>query len=367
MTGLVTRTPQQEVIAQIRGEDFHTQLAAALPEGIPPERFARILVTALLDDQIRQTDPAKQLLSADRASLFQACLKCAQDGLLPDGRQAALVRRGKNVVYQPMVAGLRTIAAEYGWTIRSAAVRANDEFAYNDEPPELRHKVATDGDRGELVYAYAVARHKDGRREQRVMTREEVLKRMDSATTKQVWEKWPDEMWAKTSVRDLFQELPFAVAERVAVALRVAELDPGEAANALYGVEIPEGDSAAGTTGGDGPPAEPQPPTPPVAAQPSDDEPGPEPVEVSGEEADLEALAAEAAKYVPPNGKFSDGGAHGPQSLSQIYALSTGEGWFRWALGSVTAPPEYVAAVWSFARVALPEVYQAALAKRELG
>ena len=34
-----------------------------------------------------------------------------------------------------------------------------------------------------LVAAYAVARHKDGRREQRVMTRDEVLKRQSVATS----------------------------------------------------------------------------------------------------------------------------------------------------------------------------------------
>lgn len=63
-----------------------------------------------------QSNPA--LLSADRQTLFQACMKCAQDGLLPDGREAALVifRTKKKidnrdvwvdaVQYMPMVAGV---------------------------------------------------------------------------------------------------------------------------------------------------------------------------------------------------------------------------------------------------------------------
>lgn len=371
MTDIAT-TDQPTVIQEIRSHAFQEQLAAALPPGITPERFARITVTALLDDQARQRDPSKQLLACDRLSLYQAVIKCAQDGLLPDGRQAALVKRGNKVVYQPMVAGLRAIAARYGWTLRANAVRENDEFDWMDEPQELRFKMAAEN-RGELVHAYAVARHKDGRQEQRVMTRDEVLKRMASATSKNVWESWPDEMWAKTAARDLFQELAFApeLAEKLREEL---ELDP---IDQLYGPQdvsaaLPEGTTATAETGA--------PPAP-------DDEPGPEaaaseaPAVVEAEPivpvdapahtpapdtAAINAAAEAASSYVPPNGKFSANGANGPKTLAEILEGEKGADWFSWSLSKIDSPPEYRDAIRNYARVFAPVLYQEQIAKEEL-
>src|SRR5579872_7163533 len=84
---------------------------AVLPGNIPVERFKRMVITAL------NTNP--DLAQADRRSLFNSCIKCASDGLLPDGREAALVvyntkiKRGSReyradmVRYLPMIAGIR--------------------------------------------------------------------------------------------------------------------------------------------------------------------------------------------------------------------------------------------------------------------
>lgn len=366
MSDLATQETPQSVIAEIRSPAFREQLAAALPPGITPDRFQRVAVTALLDDQARQRDPAKQLLACDRLSLYQAVIKCAQDGLLPDGRQAALVKRGDKVAYQPMVGGLRAIAAEHGWTIRGTAVREADEFDYTDEPPSLYHKVGP-APRGELVYAYAVARHRDGRREQRVMTRDEVLKRAESATTNQVWEKWPDEMWAKTPVRDLFQELPLDPAERA----RVSSILAGDPVEALYGPQPSEQESRTPLRSDEAAGGEGDPPTPPAALSSDEDEPGPSEPETAAAltgEADIATLAATAAGYVPPNGKYAAGGAHGPKTLAEILALGEdGEKWIRWALASkgVAEVPPYLAAVTSFARVYAVAPYQEALARKE--
>jgi recombination protein RecT len=367
VTDLEVQQTSSAVIAGIRSPEFADQLAAALPPGLTPDRFQRLTVTALLDDQIKQRDPAKQLLACDRASLFQAIIKSAQDGLTPDGREAALVKRGDKVVYQPMVAGLRKIAARYGWTIRSAAVREKDEFDYTDEPPSLYHKVFTSGARGELVFAYAVARHEDGRREQRVMTRDDVLKRAESATTKQVWDAWPDEMWAKTPARDLFQELPFAVAYRAVERI--------EAEDAVF-EPVPQSE-IEGSAGADGivSPPETQPTAEPAAADPpsaaaGNDDPEPEPTPADGGEATPEALqqlAAAAALYVPPNGKYAEKGDHGPKTLAEIAEMGDdGKRWFEWALPRVSDPPEYAAALWSYARIFLPKQYQEAVAKKDL-
>ena len=74
-------TPVEEVRNAITR--MEPQFHAALPAHIPAKKFVRVACTAI------QTDP--KLMDADRTSLYAACTKAAQDGLLPDGREAALV------------------------------------------------------------------------------------------------------------------------------------------------------------------------------------------------------------------------------------------------------------------------------------
>src|SRR5690349_12093399 len=64
-------------------EKMTPNLALALPKHIPVERFKRVILTAL------NLNP--DLVGADRRSLFNAAQKAAQDGLVPDGREGALV------------------------------------------------------------------------------------------------------------------------------------------------------------------------------------------------------------------------------------------------------------------------------------
>ncbi len=64
-------------------EVYTPNFQAELPSHIPVERFKRTIITALnLNPDLRK---------ADRGSLFNAAVKCAHDGLYPDGREAALV------------------------------------------------------------------------------------------------------------------------------------------------------------------------------------------------------------------------------------------------------------------------------------
>ena len=88
-----------------------SEFAEALPSHIKPEHFQRATLTAL------QQNP--KLIEVDRRSLFNALKRCAQDGLIPDGREAVLViykdrERGSIAQYQPMVAGIRKLVLQSG-------------------------------------------------------------------------------------------------------------------------------------------------------------------------------------------------------------------------------------------------------------
>lgn len=210
MSELATRTPMQEVVARVRSEQMREQIALALPGNVSPERFQRVAVTAI------QQQP--DLITADRESLFGAIVKCAQDGLLPDGREAAFVifkgRDGVKAQYLPMIGGYRKIAAKHGFTISADVVCENDDFQWRKVPPELDHTYDPFEARGAIKGAYAVAFDRDGRlvAPPVVMGLEEIAKvRAVSKTSESEygpWVKWFERMACKTVARRLFKELP---------------------------------------------------------------------------------------------------------------------------------------------------------------
>ena len=133
------------------------EMAPVLPKHIPEEKFKQVVVTAV------QKNP--KLLDLNRQSLFNACMDCAQDGLIPDGREAALVPYKGTVRYTPMIQGITKKARNSGEiaTLDAQVVYANDEFdSWIDEKgAHFKHKKAR-GDRGEPILTYAYAITKDG-------------------------------------------------------------------------------------------------------------------------------------------------------------------------------------------------------------
>lgn len=210
----------KELIAQVGGaiEKMAPQFKAALPSHIPVKRFQRVALMAI------QTDP--ELLKADRASLYQSCLRAAQDGLLPDKREAALVvyrtnvaKRGEaprwenRVQYMPMVAGILKKVRNSGEiaSITAQIVCKNDHFKYNPaSDPVPDHQPDWFGDRGEIVGVYAVAKLKDGTHVVEVMSKREIEKVRESSRAKDggPWTKWYEEMARKTVIRRLSKYLP---------------------------------------------------------------------------------------------------------------------------------------------------------------
>lgn len=217
-------------------------LKDALPKHIDPAKFQRTVMTAA------QSNP--DLLAADRASLITACMKCAQDGLLPDGREAALViystrqKQGsqwvsvKTVQYLPMVYGLRKKILQSGEisTLETNVVyRAEvDSGAFIFEAGTeamLRHRPMLDLSDDQItddciVAAYSVATMKDGSKSFEVMRRSEINKVRQASQTgatgktkynsneiippKGPWVDWFSEMARKTVMRRHSKTLPMS-------------------------------------------------------------------------------------------------------------------------------------------------------------
>ena len=211
----------------------------ALPAHITPEKFQRTLITAV------QADP--ELLKADRRSLILACMKAAQDGCLPDKREAALVVFKENkkvdgqwvtrllVTYMCMVFGLRKKILQSG-EIRDITAKVvyrrealEGHFIYEEGTEAmLRHKPMmdlTDEDTtdDQIVAAYSMATYMDGTKSYELMRRFEIDKVRESSQTGATkdrkgnprnpsgpWVDWYPEQAKKTVMRRHSKTLPMS-------------------------------------------------------------------------------------------------------------------------------------------------------------
>jgi recombination protein RecT len=192
-------------------KQMRERLVAALPAHIPVQSFISTVLTACT------VEP--KLVSCDRHSLFLACLKAARDGLLPDGREAALApfwnkkRQIEEAVYMPMVAGLLKKVRNSGELASLAAnpVYENDVFEYElGDNERIMHKPVFRGARGQLVGAYAIARTKDGAIYRRVLNESDIaLIKAASKGENTPWNgPFVSEMWVKSAIRRLSKILP---------------------------------------------------------------------------------------------------------------------------------------------------------------
>jgi recombination protein RecT len=201
-------TPYQQVALQMDKPETVKSLRDQLPSHISVEKFKKTALVAL------QKTPA--LAEADRQSLYLAINAAAQDGLLPDGREAALVTFGSKVQYMPMIAGILKKVRNSGelQTITAQTVHKKDEFSFwVDETGEhLMHKPDMMGDRGEFVGVYALAKTKDGGTYLEVMSKDKVekIRKVSRAGSGGPWKDWFEEMAEKSALRALAKRLPMS-------------------------------------------------------------------------------------------------------------------------------------------------------------
>ena len=206
----VTKTnPAREFGVQLI--EMKSNLAQALPAGIAADRFIRVTLTAI------QLQP--ELLECERKSLLLACLRAANDGLMPDGREGAFVvfrdkKRGiKTAQWMPMYQGLLKKVRNTGelLSISANVVYERDQFDYElGDNERIVHKPAI-GDRGQPIAAYAIAHLKGGGIEREVMDANAIrqVQAMSRSTGEDsAWMKWPDEQARKTVIRRLYKRLP---------------------------------------------------------------------------------------------------------------------------------------------------------------
>lgn len=177
------------IVLRSQLEQRADEFRMVLPSHITPEKLQRTVLTAV------QLNP--DLLNADRRSFLTACFKAAQDALLPDGREAALVVYNtrqkidgqwstvKQAQYLPMVFGLRKkilqsdeITDLFASVVYKQEIAAG-RFLYEEGTERmLRHKPILDPSfepkDEDIALAYSVATFKDGTKSFEVMRRAEI-------------------------------------------------------------------------------------------------------------------------------------------------------------------------------------------------
>lgn len=188
---------------------MEAEFACALPPQIPAQKFIRTVMTAV------QMQP--DLLGTDRRSLLAACMKAAQDGLLPDGREAALVifrtKSGSMTQYMPMIGGLLKKLRNSGElaSIGAHVAYSADEFRYElGDEERIVHRPKLGSERGDPIAAYAIAKTKDGAIYREVMSVDEInqVRSVSRAKDSGPWASWWSEMARKTVLRRLLKRLP---------------------------------------------------------------------------------------------------------------------------------------------------------------
>jgi recombination protein RecT len=196
---------------------YEPQFAAALPAHIKPEKFRRVVITAINQNP--------DLLHADRRSLFNACVRAASDGLLPDGRQGALVvfntkvKRGgreeyvEMVQWMVMIQGILTRARNTGElaAVSAEIVFERDKFRMSKgDDPRIEHEPYIGDDAGKVIGAYAIASLKDGytQREWMTIAQIEKARAQSRAPNSLMWSKFWSEGARKTVARRMFKWLP---------------------------------------------------------------------------------------------------------------------------------------------------------------
>lgn len=183
-----------------------------LPANVSFEAFRNAAVVAITDNP--------GILQCNNESIFKAIRRLAAAGLVPDGREAAIVPFKGQAQAMPMVYGLIKVARNSGEisSIWAEVVRGDEEFRISmvNGERKFEHDYDPLTRTGEVKGAYAVAKLKDGMIEVEAMGRTDIEKRRKASANQRdanptgIWGQWYEEMAKKTVIRALVKRLPMS-------------------------------------------------------------------------------------------------------------------------------------------------------------
>ena len=212
-TAALTKANPKPAAMQAYIKQMENEIKKALPSVITPERFTRIVLSALsANPKLQECTPQ---------SFLGAMMTAAQLGVEPNTPlgQAYLIPyfNGKEkrleCQFQLGYKGIMDLAYRSGdvSTIQAHAVYENDEFAFEfGLDPKLRH-IPAKSDRGAPTHFYAVFRTKDGGYGFEVMSIDDVrqhAQKYSKAFSSGPWQSNFEEMAKKTVLKKVLKYAP---------------------------------------------------------------------------------------------------------------------------------------------------------------
>ena len=208
------RAQSDSVQALLSKTEVKEQIKLALPAHMTPDRLLRIALT-----EVRRNP---KLANCEQTSLLSAVFQCAQLGLEPGTSlgHAYLIPYGREVQFQIGYRGMIDLARRSGQihSIDAHAVYEGDEFQCElglesilNHRPDWGNANRSNPDK--LLFAYAVAKLKDGGTQFRVMSRSELeaVRNRSRSGSSGPWKTDFEAMCLKTVVKRLFKWLPISV------------------------------------------------------------------------------------------------------------------------------------------------------------
>lgn len=201
--------------------NHRTDIESVLPNHITFEQFSKAVSMAVMQNS--------DLMDADQKTLFNSVMQCANDGLIPDNKEAALIPYKKKVSYLPMVGGVLKRIRQSGQvkSIIAKPVFENDSFDYwfDEDGEHIKFKPVLSGEKGGLKLVFAAARLISNELIVEVLSKTEVdkiRKESKASYAGNPWEKWYERMAVKTAIHRISKHLPNA-SEILDMALRGIE------------------------------------------------------------------------------------------------------------------------------------------------
>ena len=253
---VATTKPEKKTMQQYI-KSMESEIKKALPSVITPERFTRMVLSAISTNT--------KLASCTPQSFLGAMMSAAQLGLEPNtplGQAYLIPYKNKGVdevQFQIGYKGLIDLAYRSGEVeiVQAQIVYANDTFECEfGLEPKLVHKPA-DSDRGEPIKVYAMFKTKSGGYGFEVMSMDDVKRHADkySQAYKRGFSPWQtnfEEMAKKTVLKKTLKYAPLksdfvrAVVQDETVKTEISE-DMYEVNNqAVYDADFTEVDEATG-------------------------------------------------------------------------------------------------------------------------
>lgn len=206
MTSMTKPEARQDPRVILRAEltKYQGSLAKVLAKGITPESVVALTLVAAT------RSPA--LFDCTPESIAMALMRIGQWGL-EIGTTAHLVPFGKECIAIPDWRGLIELARRGGVRdVTARVVYAKEHFRVEQGTEEFieHHPIHKDGDRGEIVAFYAIARLPHNRSTFEVMTKAEVeaIQKAARSGNSPAWKNHFAEMGRKTVTKRLLKRLP---------------------------------------------------------------------------------------------------------------------------------------------------------------